>query len=110
MSGYVALEIDQYAHFERTIIIRSSNGTPQNLTGATARSQLRKSFYSQSSNTLITTITDDVGGEITLSMSSSNTGNLTPARYMYDVVVTHSTGENQRILEGIIVVNPGVTR
>jgi len=110
MAGYVPLEIEQYATFSRTITVKGSSGTPQNLVGSTANTVMRKSFYSTRSNTITTTITDGPNGTLSLSMTAANTGNLTPGRYVYDVTLTGNTGTVQRVIEGIIVVNPGVTR
>lgn len=109
MAGYVALQVDQHASFSRVIRINAANGAAQNLVNYTANTQLRKSYYSNTSNTMLTTITDGANGQITLSMTGAETGNLTPGRYVYDVLIT-SGGLTQRILEGIVVVNPGVTR
>jgi hypothetical protein len=110
MAGYVALEIEQYASWNRTITVKGSTGVPQNLVGSTANTLMRKSFYTTKANTIETLITDGANGLLTLQMSAANTGNLTPGRYVYDVTLTSNTGSVQRVIEGIIVVNPGVTR
>ncbi len=110
MAGYVALQLDQHADFKRVITIKDATGAPQDLSFATANTQIRKSYYSSSSNTIPTTITDASAGEITISMGGSDTANLSPGRYVYDVLITYSNNDRQRVLEGILVVNPGVTR
>lgn len=109
MAGYVALEMEQHASWDRTITVKGSTGTPQNLVGSTANTLMRKSFYTSRSNTIQTIITDGPNGVLTLQMSAANTANLTPGRYVYDVTLTGNTGSVQRVVEGIIVVNPGVT-
>lgn len=109
MAGYVPLEMEQYASWSRTITVKTANGSLQNLVGSTANTLMRKSYYTSRSNTITTTITDGVNGEITLSMTGANTGTLTPGRYVYDVTTTSGAGTVQRVIEGIIVVNPGVT-
>lgn len=109
MAGYVPLEIEQYATFSRVITIKTANGAAQNLSGYTANTQLRKSYYSTTANTITTTISDATNGEITLSMTAANTGNLSPGRYVYDVV-TVGGGITQRMIEGVAVISPGVTR
>jgi hypothetical protein len=43
-------------------------------------------------------------------MSSANTANLDPGRYFYDVTITSDIGDVTRVVEGIVVVLPGVTR
>ena len=110
MAGYVPIEIEQYSTFSRLITIRKSDGTAQNLSGYTANTQMRKSHYTSVSETITTTITNSANGEITLSMTRANTANLTQGRYFYDLITTTGGGVTQRILEGIVVVSPGVTR
>jgi hypothetical protein len=109
MAGYVALELDQRANFARSITIKNSSGDPRDLTGATANANMRKSHYSSTTTIIPTTITNPAQGEITLSMDWQETANLTPGRYVYDVVVTYSPTDKQRVLEGVIVVNPGIS-
>jgi hypothetical protein len=43
-------------------------------------------------------------------MPSATTANLTPGRYVYDVLLTSSTGVKTRVIEGIITIMPSVTR
>jgi hypothetical protein len=109
VAGYVPIQIDQFSSFSRVLTIKDSMGNLQNLVGFYANTQIRKSYYSLSSNTIITTISDAANGQITLSMDASNTATLTPGRYVYDVVTTANNGIRTRLLEGIVVVNPGST-
>jgi hypothetical protein len=46
-------------------------------------------------------------GRVTVTFSSTNT-NITPNRYVYDLVLT-SGAVNTRLLEGKFIVTPGVT-
>ena len=71
---------------------------------------MRKSYYSSSYNIITSTVTGIANGEITLSMTSANTANLTPGRQIFDLVITSPTGTVTRVVEGIIVISPGVTR
>lgn len=109
MAGYVPLEIEQFASFSRIITIKGSDGNAQNLSGYTANTLMKKSYYSSKSNTITTSISDASNGEITLSMVPANTALLTPGRYWYDVTTTTPGGIVQRVIEGIVVVSPGVT-
>jgi hypothetical protein len=43
-------------------------------------------------------------------MTSANTSNLTPGRYVYDVIITSSANVVTRVVEGIVTVLPSVTR
>ena len=44
-------------------------------------------------------------------MTAANTANLTPGRYLYDLVITApTTGVKTRVVEGIVNVLAGVTQ
>ena len=91
--------------------VNDAQGDAVNLTTYTASSQLRKSYYSSSANTMTAIVTGNANGEITLSMTAANTALLTPGRYVYDLVITNSTDNSKtRVIEGIAIVLPSVTR
>ena len=71
---------------------------------------MRKSHYSTTSSDFSVSITDAFNGEITMTMTSANTSNLTPGRYVYDLVMTSPTNIKTRVVEGIATVLPSVTR
>ncbi len=110
MAAFSELVIEQGATFISTLNVEDVNGDAINLTSYTANSQMRKSYYSSSSNIIISTITGTSNGEITLGMSAANTSNLTPGRYVYDVIITSPTNVVTRVVEGIVTVLPSVTR
>lgn len=109
MAGYAAINIEQHANFSRVITVKAANGSAQNLVGYTANTLVRRSFYSEHSNTITTIITDGPNGQITLSMTAANTGLLIPGRYVFDTTTTTGGGVVQRMIEGIAVISPGVT-
>ena len=110
MAAFTELNIEQYATFSTTVNVEDSQGTAVNLSGYTAASQIRKSYYSTSANNLTATVTGIANGEITLAMTAANTANLTPGRYLYDLVITAPTGVKTRVVEGIVNVLAGVTQ
>ena len=110
MAGYAELTIEQGADFSTTITVNDNTGNPQVLTSYTASSQLRKSYYSSTAYDLTAEVTTPANGVITLSMTSANTANLTPGRMLYDVLITSPTGVKTRVVEGIMVIMPSVTR
>jgi hypothetical protein len=71
---------------------------------------MRKSYYSSTYSAISSVITGNANGEITLTMTSANTANLAPGRYVFDLVITAPTTIKTRVVEGIIVVSPGVTQ
>jgi len=71
---------------------------------------MRKSYYATSNTIITSTITGNANGEITLSMTAANTANLTPGRQVFDLLITSPAGVKTRVIEGVIVISPGVTR
>lgn len=110
MAAYTELNIEQYATFSTTINVEDSQGDAINLLGYSASSQIRKSYYSSTSNNFTATVTGIANGEITLSMTAANTANMSPGRYLYDLVITAPDSTKTRVVEGIVNVLPGVTQ
>lgn len=112
MAAYVELILDQGTTFNNIINITDDvTNASVNISGYSFESQVRRSYYSQSiSANIICTITNAANGEVTMSMSASNTANIKPGRYVFDVKSTDATNTVTRILEGIITINPMVTK
>jgi hypothetical protein len=111
LAAYVEITIEQGANLTSTITVSDTQGDTVNLSTYSASAQLRKSYYSSSANTLSAIITGNANGQITLSMTASNTANLTPGRYVYDLRITNSIDNSvTRVVEGTAVVLPSVTR
>ena len=111
MAAYSEITIEQGANLTSTITVTDTQGDAVNLTTYSASSQLRKSYYSSSANTISAIITGNSNGQITLSMTAANTAALTPGRYVFDLVITNSVDNSvTRVIEGTAVVLPSVTR
>ena len=102
--------IEQNATFSTTVNVVDSAGAAVNLYGYSASTQMRKSYYATSYTTITSTITGNANGEITLSMTAANTANLTPGRSVFDLLITSPSNVVTRVIEGIIVISPGVTK
>jgi hypothetical protein len=76
----------------------------------TAAAQMRKSYYSTTANNFTVTVSNAANGELTMAMSAANTANLTPGRYVYDLLITSPTSIKTRVVEGIVTLLPSVTR
>ena len=110
MAAFTELLIEQGATFSTTVNVEDTAGAAINLYGYSASSQMRKSYYATSNTIITSTITGNANGEITLSMTAANTANLTPGRQVFDLLITSPTQVKTRVVEGIIVISPGVTR
>lgn len=110
MAGFAEIHIDQGSTFSTTINVNDASGSTQNLVGYSARSMMRKSYYSSSANNFTVEITNPANGEISISMTAANTANLKSGRYVYDLEMESPSGVVTRIVEGIVIVLPNVTR
>lgn len=110
MAAFSELNLEQYANFSTTVNVEDSSGNAINLYGYSAASQIRKSYYSTTATNFTATVTGVANGEITISMTAANTANITPGRYLYDLVITSPDSIKTRVVEGIVVVMPGVTQ
>jgi hypothetical protein len=110
--GYSELFLEKGASFNTTITLYDVNNTPYDLTGYTANSQIRRSYYSANA---VATFSTDFGensadGNLTLSLDYQTTSNISPGRYVYDIYLTDSENIVRiRVLEGIINVTPSAT-
>lgn len=105
------LFIDQDADFTTTVTINDSNGSALDLTSYTALAMIRKTYQSTSATTFTSTFASDrTTGQITISLTDTQTSALESGRYVYDLVITDSSGTKTRVVEGIATVNPSVSR
>lgn len=110
MAAFTELLIEQGATFSTTVNVEDTAGAAINLYGYSASSQMRKSYYATSNTIITATITGNANGEITLSMTSANTSNLTPGRQVFDLLITSPSNVKTRVVEGVIMISPGVTQ
>jgi len=108
MATKANLVIDQGATFSTDLSLTDENGDALILAGYTANSQIRK-WYTSTNYIAFTTSVNTSIGVITLSLTDSQTANLTAGRYVYDVEINDGSTVS-RVVEGIITVTPNVTR
>lgn len=105
------LFIDQDADFTTTVTINDSAGSALDLTNYTALAMIRKTYASSTSTTFTSTFASDrTTGQITISLTDTQTAALESGRYVYDLVITDASGTKTRVVEGIATVNPSVSR
>ena len=110
MASISNIFIDQGATFTTTVTVTDSSGSAVNLSGYSVAAQIRKTFLSASATAFTASISNASSGEITISLSSTQTAALEAGRFVYDVVITASGGTKTRVVEGQVTVNPSVTR
>ncbi len=101
--------LDQGTDFLASIQLKNRENLPYNLTGHTLRSQLRKTYSTESYIEFSTTHTN-ADGIIFLALNHIQTDTLEPGKYAFDVELTTPDNIVVRILEGIVTVTPSITR
>ena len=94
MAVYVNnITVDTGTNFYREFYLDSVDGTPLDLTGYTAKSEVRKHPQSVgAATTFSVSFVDRNNGLIRLSLNRSETIKLKPGRYVYDVMFTEGQG------------------
>ena len=106
--------IEQGVTFTRVLTWKDSNGTPIDLTGYTARMQLRKTIESSVAAVSLTTENGgidlgDAAGTITITIAATATANLIESEYAYDLELI-SGSIVKRPVQGKITISKEVTR
>lgn len=108
-------EIEQGATLIKPIVWNDGNGAPVNLTGYSARMQVRKNvaaadvlleLSTTNSKIQITPMT----GTVTLVFSATTTAAIDWSRGKYDLEMTSGDGTVTRLIEGEISISKEITR
>jgi hypothetical protein len=105
------LIVNSGSDFDQSFTLESMDSSSNlNLTGYTIEAQLRKHAGSSTSVSFATTAVSPLtSGKIKLSLTSSETTDIKPGRYVYDVVIEKDLIRT-RVIEGMVLVREGVTR
>jgi hypothetical protein len=106
--------IEQGATYSQVITYKEA-GVAVNLTGYTARMQVRATLESASTLVELTTANSRIAlggtaGTITLSISATETAALTSGRGVYDLELVSGSGIVTRLLQGVATISRNVTR
>jgi hypothetical protein len=112
MAVYIAnLQIDTGVDFQHGFSLGDNDtGSFLNLNNYTATSQMRKWAGSSTAVSFASTVTDPENGQIQISLGSTETVDLKPGRYVYDVNLEDAGGYKYKVVEGMVLVRAGVTR
>ena len=111
MAQFVELDFDQGTDINVDLNLTNDDGSSTNVTNYTFSSTIRKSFYSLNPTANMTVqITNATDGNVRLSLTAAQTSNIKAGRYVFDVKQIDNTSVTTRVFEGIIIVNPQVTK
>lgn len=107
--------IEQGVYREQPFIWKDSNGVAVNLTGYTARMQLRKSVSASDILLSLTTVNggiviDPLLGKITIIFKETDTQGVKWTGGVYDLELIDSSGKPMRFIEGSFEMSKEVTR
>jgi len=106
--------IEQGATYSQVITYKEA-GVAVNLTGYTARMQVRATLESASTLVELTTANSRIAlggaaGTITLTIAAADTAALTSGRGVYDLELVSGSGIVTRLLQGVATISRNVTR
>ena len=110
-AGTYNILVEQGSTFSQKVTVKE-DGSPRDLTGYSARAQIRPTRTSTTLTATFTcTIATPSNGEILMELSPSVTAAITDGRYYYDLEI-YSSGDSivNRLLQGEVTVSPEVTR
>lgn len=110
MASIANLYIDQGTDFSITVDVTDSSGGVQDLSGYSASAQMRKTYNSSSVSATFATSISESAGQVTISLTDTQTNAIDAGRYVYDLIVTSGSGSITRVIEGQAILTPSVTR
>jgi len=109
MAEYAVLTVDQGTDTIFEIEVVDSDRTAKDLTNLSVFAKYKTSYGSTTSNSFQISTPTPTNGIIQLTLSGDSSISLTKRRYVYDVELKNANDVVERILEGILEINPGVT-
>lgn len=115
-AGIYNITCNQGATFSRTITWTDAARNAINITGYTARMHVRSLVTSATTIIELTTangritISGPTAGQVTLTISATDTAAIPADKYVYDLELVSPAGVVNRIIEGNFVVKAEVTR
>ena len=118
-AGNHNIYIEQGASWTYNIVVNQTDNIPVDLTGYTGKCQIRPQA---GSSTLYAEVKveflDQINGKITLSLTDEQTSAIPSTgqdntdfnNYVYDLTITDSLGMTIRLLNGNVLLSPGVTK
>ena len=114
MAGQKNFEVDQNATFSFVVEYKDENGNAIDLTGASAKMQVRDV---KGGTKLAVTLTSPSGGivingllgKLTVTLTPTQTNKLFYPKSVYDIMVVDSNANKIKLLEGFLTLNRSVT-
>lgn len=103
------ITIDAQADFSRSFEV-SELGSAIDISGYTFEAQIREHFHSTDSTSFTASVTNGPLGLFSISLTDTQTAAMTYGKQYYDIVMTDTSGNKTRLLQGDALVAWGITR
>jgi hypothetical protein len=112
MAVYVSnIVIEQGYDFETSFQLADTRtNSSLDLRNTSTQAKLRKHYSSTSAVSFAASVTNPIQGQITIELDASQTNDLKPGRYVYDIKIITLNGSEYKAVEGAALVRAGVTR
>lgn len=109
------LEIEQGVPTNIILTVKNPNGSNKDLTGYTARMQIRVGYLSSEvtleATTVNTKLSINTGAStVSINLTEDDTKSLVYSKYVYDLEIVSSTNVPIRLIQGECLVSPEVTK
>ena len=109
IAGTYDFTVQRRADHTESLRLTDSNDQAVNLTGYTIAAQVWDKARTGKYADFTVAYTNRSNGEFTLSLSTTQTTQFTPAELVYDVLILDTNGKREYYLEGNIFVSEGYT-
>ena len=114
MAGQKNWEVDQNTTFRFVLEYKDSSGAAVNLTGASAKMQVRDTKGGSKLAFTLTSpsggiVIDALNGKITVTMTPTQTNKLYYPKSSYDLMITNAAGVKTKLVEGFLTLSRSVT-
>lgn len=109
------ITIEQGATFTLNLVYKDSAGTPINLSGYSARMQIRRTYTSPSALATFTTqngriVLGTSSGTVAVKGDAALTAALAAKTAVYDLELVNPAGDVTRLIRGAVTITPEVTK
>lgn len=108
MAADYNITINKNSDFNRGFQVKQDNAL-LDITGYSVAGELKENFRATTGISFTAEITSAPDGVFSLKLSDVVTADMDPGTWVYDVVLTNTSGEKTRLLQGNAFVKPGVT-
>jgi hypothetical protein len=114
MAGQKNFEVDQNATFSFVLEYKDDNGNAIDLTGASAKMQIRDTKGGTKLAVTLTSpsggiVIDPTNGKLTIKMTPTQTNKLFYPKSSYDIMLIDSNANKIKLLEGFMTLSRSVT-